>query len=131
VRKNQRLFAALSTLEYLQRSGRVGWAAANIGALLQIKPILEVEDGEAKAAQRVRTFSRAMQQLAIYAREDAPLDRLALLHTNNLEGVEELREQIKDILPENTLTINITPVVGAHIGPGGLGIVTVRKSWKE
>lgn len=131
MREHQKLYAAPSSLEYLQRSGRVGWAAASIGALLQIKPVLQVKDGDVEAIQRVRTFRRAMQQLVTYAREEAPLDRLAILHTNNLEGVEELKQEIIDIVPENLLVINITPVIGAHFGPGGLGIVTVRKSWKE
>ncbi|MCL4251493.1 MAG: DegV family protein [Anaerolineae bacterium] len=130
VRANQRLYAALDTLEYLMHSGRVGWASASIGALLQIKPILDVQDGEVKQYARVRTFKRAFEALVDLAHQQAPLDRLGILHTDNEQGAQDLREALKDIVPENTLILNITPTIGTHIGPGGLGIATVSQSWK-
>ncbi|MCA9906853.1 MAG: DegV family EDD domain-containing protein, partial [Anaerolineae bacterium] len=130
VRANQRLFAALDTLEYLKHSGRVGWASASIGALLQIKPILDVQDGEVKPYARVRTFKRAFEALVELAHQQAPLDRLGILHTDNEKGAQDLREALKDIAPEHTLILNITPTIGTHIGPGGLGIATVSQSWK-
>jgi fatty acid kinase fatty acid binding subunit len=131
VRKNVRVYAALNTLEYLRHSGRVGWAAAGIGQLLQIKPMLEVRDSEVLQLTRVRTFGKAMDELVRLAHEAAPLDRLAFLHTNNLEGVEALKERLKDILPPETLNINITPTIGTYTGPGALGISPVSKKWKD
>jgi len=131
VRDNQRLYAALDTLEYLRHSGRVSWASAGIGALLQIKPILDVRDGEVKSHSRVRTFKRAFDELVNLAREQAPLDRLAVMHADNAQGAEELKAALKDVAPEDTITVNITPTIGTHIGPGGLGFASVSKSWRS
>jgi DegV family protein with EDD domain len=130
VSQNQRLYAALDTLEYLKHSGRVSWASAGIGALLQIKPILDVQEGEVKSHSRVRTFKRAFDELNTLAREQAPLDRLAIMHAANHSGAEELHNALKDIAPPDTLIVNIAPAIGTHIGPGGLGIATVSKSWR-
>jgi len=130
VRDNQRLYAALDTLEYLRHSGRVGWASASIGTLLQIKPILDVRDGDVKSHARVRTFKRAFDELVHLAREQTPLDRLAILHTANEQGARELHEALKDIAPETVFVVNINPTIGTHIGPGGLGVATVSQSWK-
>lgn len=130
VRENQALYAGLATMEFLRRSGRVGWAQAGIGALLQIKPIVQVQDGEVTSAARVRTFSKVIDTLVELAHQHAPLDRLAVLHISNLEGAAELRARLKDIMPENTLTTGVGPTLGTHIGPGALGIATVSASWK-
>jgi DegV family protein with EDD domain len=130
VRRNQRVFAALDTLEYLRHSGRVSWASAGIGSLLQIKPILDVQEGEVKSYARVRTFKRAFDELNTLARE-TPLDRLAIMHADNEADAHKLRDALKDISPDNTLIVNITPTIGTHIGPGGLGIATVSKAWKS
>jgi DegV family protein with EDD domain len=130
VRAHQRLYAALDTLEYLKHSGRVSWAQAGIGSLLQIKPILDVREGEVKSHARVRTFKRAFDELITLAREQAPLDRLAIMHADNASGARELRDALKDIAPPDTITVNIAPAIGTHIGPGGLGFSSVSKAWK-
>jgi len=131
VRRYVRVYAGLSTLEYLRHSGRVGWAAAGIGTLLQIKPMLEVHESEVHQLTRVRTFSKVTDELVRLAHEQAPLDRLAFLHTNNLEAVEVLKERIKDILPPEILTINITTTIGTYTGPGALGLSPLSKKWKD
>lgn len=131
VRNNQRVYAALDTLEYLRHSGRVSWASASLGSLLQIKPILDVREGEVKSHSRVRTFKRAFEELVTLAREQAPLDRLAIMHADNAKGADELKDALKDIAPEDTITVNITPTIGTHIGPGGLGFASVSKSWRN
>jgi DegV family protein with EDD domain len=130
VREHERLYAALATLEYLRHSGRVSWAAASIGTLLQIKPMLEVHNSEVISIARVRTFTKAIEELVKLAHKFAPLDRLAILHTNNVDGAQDLKERLHDIAPPDTLIVNLTPTVGTHIGPGGLGIVPVSKAWK-
>jgi DegV family protein with EDD domain len=130
VREHQNLYAALATMEYLRRSGRVGWAAANIGQLLQIKPIIEVEEGNVHSIAKVRTFTRAVDELYNLTDKEAPLDRLAVLHTNNLEGAHEFHQRLGDIAPPDTLFVNLNPSVGTHIGPGALGVATVSKSWR-
>jgi DegV family protein with EDD domain len=131
VRNNQRVYAALDTLEYLRHSGRVSWASASLGSLVQIKPILDVREGEVKSHSRVRTFKRAFEELVTLAHEQAPLDRLAVMHADNAKGAQELKEGLKDIAPADMLIVNITPTIGTHIGPGGLGFASVSKSWRN
>jgi DegV family protein with EDD domain len=132
VREASRVYAAVGTLEFLHRSGRVGWAAAGIGSLLQIKPLLKVEDGEVKQMAKVRTFSRAVDELVRVAREHAPLDRLVILYTVDQEGAHQLRERLNDIAPsDHTYIVQICSAVGTHLGPNGLGVVPVGASWKK
>lgn len=130
VQKAQRVFAALGTLEFLHRSGRVGWAAAGIGTLLQIKPVIEVRDGEVHSIARVRTFARAIDELIKLTREIAPLDRLAVLYASDVDGAHQLFEQLKDIAPPDTIFVRINPAIGTHIGPSGLGLSPVQQSWR-
>lgn len=131
VRDATRVFCALATMEYLRRSGRVGWAAAGIGALLQIKPLIEVYDGEVHSLARIRTFKRAVDELVGLAHERAPLDRLAILHANNPDGAAELADRLQDVTPPGLLFASVTPTIGTHIGPGGLGFAYVSKSWRN
>jgi fatty acid kinase fatty acid binding subunit len=130
VRAHHKLAALINSLENLRRSGRVNFAQAGLGALLQIKPIITVNDGVIETIARVRTISRAKEELVQLAREQAPLDRLALMHTNYLEGVEWMRGELADILPEQTLTINVTTAIGTHVGPKCLAFVSVNKKWR-
>lgn len=130
VQNNQALYCGLVTMEYLRRSGRVGWASAGIGALLQIKPILQVADGEVKPAARIRTFSKAVDFLVETIRQQGALDKMAILHSNNPEGAQDLQERVKDILPQGTFITNIGPTLGVHIGPGSLGFASVSATWK-
>jgi len=130
-RAHEELYAAVETMEYLRRSGRVGWAAASVGQLLQIKPIISATEGKVESIARVRTFARAADKLVELAQEQAPLDRLALLHANNREGALEIKNRLGSILPAETYIINITPAIGTHIGPMALGVATLSKAWRR
>lgn len=130
VRANQSVYAVPETMEYLRRSGRLSWAAASVGALLQIKPIVSATGSDIKAVARVRTFSKAIDKLIELVQAEAPLDRLAILHANNLEDAQEMQQRLSQVTPAETFIINITPVIGTHIGPGAVGVATVRKAWR-
>lgn len=127
-RARVKLYAAIDTLEYLRRSGRVNTFVASIGTLLQIKPIIEVKEGIVSTVQRARTLSKATQVLIDLARAQVPLERLAVLHSNFPEGAADLRERLKDIAPPETITGDITTAIGTHLGPGSLGLSYVRKT---
>src|SRR5690606_34591107 len=107
---------------------RVGWAAASVGALLQIKPLFTVYNGEVKPASRVRTFKRAVEELIRLVREEAPLERVGIIYVTDRDVAEQLREEGSDIAPPDTLIVSVTPTIGSHVGTGGVGIVTVSKS---
>jgi DegV family protein with EDD domain len=121
------VFAALDTLEYLRRSGRMNIALASFGRLLQLKPLLHMYEGN-PTAERVRTSKRAMTRLIEILGEVSPLERVALVHTNAAARAEELRRMSADLLPEGKLvSVDITPVIGANIGPGAVGFACISK----
>jgi len=119
------VFAALDTLKFLRRSGRLTGVAAGLGSILQLKPIMKMYDGKPDA-ERVRTHRRAMQRVIDLLREKGPLERAAIVHTHAPERVAELRQQASQLLPDGEiLSMDITPVIGAHIGPGAAGFAVV------
>ena len=121
------VFAMLDTLEYLRRSGRVGWTEFGLGTLLRIKPIVHVYEGEVTSLERVRTHSRALQHLLQHVAGLGPLAQLALLHTNDRDGVAALRRQAQHLFPAGSEppAVAVTPTIGAHVGPGALGFACV------
>lgn len=123
--KRSHVFAALDTLEFLKRSGRMNKYMASFATLLQIKPILTMYDGK-PGTERVRTRERAMKRLVEMLVAVGPLERLAIVHTNAPERVAELHGLAAHLLPQGTIPIeDITPVIGVHIGPGAVGFAAV------
>jgi DegV family protein with EDD domain len=131
VRENQRVYCAVATLEFLRRSGRVNALFANLGTLFQIKPMIEVTEGQVLPVARIRTFHSALDKLVGMARAEAPLERLAIFHINNEAGAEEVNERLRDIAPPGTLVGRINPAIGVHLGPGSVGVGTVSKKWRR
>jgi DegV family protein with EDD domain len=129
-RQHQKVYAGLATLEFLRRSGRVGWARANIGALLQIKPVVEVIDGSIEPVARVRTFNRAIDKMVELIRAEAPIDKLTILHINNPDALDAIRAQLTDVMPADSITGLIGPTLGTHIGPGAIGAALVKQGWR-
>ncbi len=123
--KRSHVFAALDTLEFLKRSGRMNGAVSAMGNLLQVKPLLRMFDGK-PTAERVRTRERATRRLLELLHEVGRLERVAIVHTHAPKRVAELRERAAHLLPaEDIMAIDITPVIGAHIGPGAVGFACV------
>jgi DegV family protein with EDD domain len=125
--KRTYVFASLKTLEYLRRSGRMHFAMARLGEILQIKPLLHMTQGQ-PTAHRARTQSRATERLLEWLKEYAPFERLAIVHAGAHSEAEAMLEHIKEYLPEGEIPIvQITPVLGAHLGIGALGFACVSK----
>lgn len=121
------VFAALDTMEFLKRSGRISGIVAGLGGLLQVKPILKMYDGKPDS-DRVRTRSRAIGQLVNLLSQCSPLERVAMVHTHAASRAEEVRQLVEPMLPEkNIWSLDITPVIGTHIGPGAVGFACVSK----
>jgi DegV family protein with EDD domain len=121
------LAAALDTMEFLRRSGRVNSLVAGLGGILQIKPLLKMHNGEV-GSERVRTRQRAEQRVLELLAEAAPFEQIALLHTGAPQRAEQLRQTAAHLLPPGeVLSVNVTPVIGAHIGPGAVGFVAVKR----
>ncbi len=120
------VFAALETLEFLRRSGRMSWVVATFGNLLQIKPLLKMHQGD-PTAERVRTHNGATKRLIRLLSDLTPLQRVALVHTSAADKAQTLLEQVKHLLPPapEVPSVDITPVIGANIGPGAVGFACV------
>ena len=119
--------ARLDTLEYLRRSGRMNSFLAGIGSLLQIKPILTMKNG-APGSERVRTTHKADARLLEMLEEYQPIEQFSLLHTNAAENALAFSKQVAHLIPVNiAYTMDITPVIGSHIGPGAVGFAIISK----
>jgi DegV family protein with EDD domain len=122
--------AALDTMEYLRRSGRVPGAVAALGGLLSIKPMISLGEGVVKAIAAVRTTHQADERLMNFLFEAGPLERLAVLHSG-LESrarafLDVLMQKASQSVPRDILLVNVTTVIGTHVGPHGLGFAAVR-----
>ena len=117
--------AALETLEFLRRSGRMRRAVAGLGNMLKIKPLLRMHNGN-PTAERVRTNTGATKRLIRILSDLAPLEQVALVHARAPDRAEALRQQVKHLLPEGGVpVVEITPVLGANLGPGAVGFACV------
>src|SRR5215211_406554 len=125
------VFAALDTMEYLKRSGRVPATVAMLGSLLHLKPLIELTSGEVKAIGAVRTTHQANERMSKFLLEGGHLERLAILHTGAepraREFLNELMHEASQSVPRDILMVNVTTVIGTHVGPNGLGFASVRK----
>ncbi|MDQ3085573.1 MAG: DegV family protein, partial [Actinomycetota bacterium] len=116
----------VETLEYLQRGGRIGRAAALAGSLLNVRPILSVQDGEVVAVARVRGGKKAIAEFErrfAEATEDRPGLRVAIAHADAPEWVGTLSELVWRVRPkaEIEFTATLGAVVSTHTGPGAVG----------
>ena len=123
-RESLKMWFAIDTLEFLKRGGRIGAASAWIGSTLKIKPILTVES-EMTPVERVRTSSRAFERMVDYARQrqESGADGWVVQHIQAPEQAERLTERCREVFGKGPLfTSEIGPVIGAHVGPGLLGV---------
>ena len=121
-----RLLFTVETLEYLRRGGRIGGARALLGSMLDVKPILAMEDGSIEPVGRVRTYRRAVDSCA-EAVERAANDwggaRVFIAEGDAAEAAEQMKARLEASLPGTQLTLLVVgPVIGAHAGPGAVGV---------
>ena len=129
-RKELKIWFAVDTLDYLRRGGRIGAARAWIGTTLKIKPILTLED-EITPIERVRTRRRAFERMVDYGRQrhEAGADGWVVQHVQDPETAERLVEACRPIFGSDPVfTSEVGPVIGAHVGPGLLGIGGIPRS---
>ncbi|HVX34126.1 MAG TPA: DegV family protein [Solirubrobacterales bacterium] len=129
VRETIRMWFAVDTLEYLRKGGRIGGASAWIGGALKIKPILAI-DREIVPIERVRTRARSLERLRGYARQlhESGADAWVIQHIQDHETADLLAADCREIFGcEPAFVSEIGPVIGAHVGPGLIGVGGV--SW--
>jgi len=123
-REHLKLWFAVDTLEFLRRGGRVGAAQAWLGGALKIKPILSIES-EITPIERVRTSGKAFDRMVDYMRSRASdgADAWVVQHIQAIDQAERLVEAGREIFGSEPLFVSeIGPVIGAHVGPGLLGV---------
>lgn len=117
----QHLLAALDTLEYLRKGGRIGGARAMLGSMLSIKPIISVTDGAVDEAGKVRTRSKALRFI-VDRLPQGPVERIAVLHAG-APDIEEFLAMVRQRVSATDIVVgNIGPVIGVHTGPRVLGV---------
>jgi DegV family protein with EDD domain len=129
VRRDLKVWFAVDTLEFLRRGGRVGGAQAWLGTTLKIKPILSIES-QILPIERVRTAGRAFERLIEYlqARRDEGCDTFFIQHIHAPDQAQRLIERGREIYGrEPEMVSEIGPVIGAHVGPGLLGVSGMRR----
>jgi DegV family protein with EDD domain len=119
---NVHVYCALDTLDNVKKGGRIGAARATLGSLLSIKPVLEIRDGVVRAEARQRTRARSLQYLVDLVKGAGKLEALAVAHAAAVD-LELFLDMLASVFPrEDTLVNYLGPVIGAHGGPGCLGV---------
>ncbi|MCD6304327.1 MAG: DegV family protein [Planctomycetes bacterium] len=122
-----RLFTVfvVDTLEYLHRGGRIGGAAALVGSILRVKPILYFRDGRIDVLEKARTARRAKQRMLeiVAKRANGRPIHAAIVHAQAPEEAERIRRYLADHFDCRELfDIEFSPVIATHVGPGTVGV---------
>jgi DegV family protein with EDD domain len=133
MRDDMRLYFVVDTLEYLQRGGRIGAAAAFLGTLLKVKPILTLDEGVVKPLDKVRSKRKAIQrllsELASHVAPEQPVQTV-IMHAQAPDEMSELVTEIQRRFNcQRTFVGEVGPVVGTHTGPGVLGAAVCPEAW--
>lgn len=125
-----RVWFCVDTLEHLRRGGRIGAAQALIGSALAVKPILHIVDGRVEPLEKVRTSSRAMARLVELVLDAVETDgaespQVTVHHLASPARAEQLAASLRQKLPSRpeVCVVEVGAVVGAHVGPGTVGVV--------
>jgi DegV family protein with EDD domain len=123
-RERLKVWFAVDTLEYLRRGGRIGAAQAWIGGALKIKPILSIES-EITPVERVRTSGKAFERMVDYmrSRKADGADAWMVQHIQAPDQAQRLVERGREVFGNEPVCVSeVGPVIGAHVGPGLLGV---------
>ena len=131
-RKRLHVFAALDTMDNLRRSGRVPAAVTILGGMLHIKPLIELINGEVKPVGALRTTKQSNERMLSILLQEGELERVAILHTGAEARAKEFLNMVMEkairSMPREILMLNVTPTIGTHVGPNGLGFASIIKA---
>ncbi|MDY6867343.1 MAG: DegV family protein [Chloroflexota bacterium] len=130
IRKHSEVFFAVDTLEFLHRGGRIGGASRFLGTALNLKPILQLEEGKIEALERVRTSKRAhsrlIELLESRVNSHTSVNMIGVVSAAAEKSASHLISEIKKRFePDEILMANLSPVIGTHTGPGTVGVAYV------
>ncbi len=128
-RSQLHLFAVLEGLHYARRSGRLPAALSILGSLVHVKPLIELNNDEIRAIGAARTTQQATDRMAGFFRAGAPYQRLAILHAGGEARarafLDQIMQQSSQSLPRDILMVNVTTVIGTHVGPNAFGFAGI------
>ena len=127
LRERTRILGVIDSIDYLRRSGRVGWISTAVANVLSIKPLIVLERGEVRLSGRVRTHRRGLQAVVLQAQSAFPLERLAILHSGaSAASVAQLEDEFSALLPRLEISVvNVGPAFATHVGPGCVGVAFI------
>jgi len=130
IRDNDRIYFAVDTLLYLVKNGRLSKLQGTLGTMLQLKPLLVLgDDGKVASLEKIRTTHKAQQRvLEKYIEDTKDLNVLTYIaHAHNEEAAQWFKEEIQKVYPKREVVVAyLTPVVGAHTGPKGIGVGYIK-----
>lgn len=123
IRRRMRIIFAVDTLEYLARGGRISQLSKRLGNFLQLKPVLNLEDGRIEVLEKVRTRSKSVQRmLEVFHKEAAQAQQVVVLHIDALTEGQQLVKEVQEYYHGPLLLAQCGAVIGSHAGPGTVGI---------
>lgn len=122
-------YVLVDTLEYLQKGGRIGKAAAFVGGMLKVKPILTVRDGEVHPVERPRSRERGRARLIELVRDLAPFRQINISYSTDRAQAQAVRAELAAMVdPEHLVESRFGPVLGTYLGPNALGVSVTQDS---
>ncbi|GAI97282.1 unnamed protein product, partial [marine sediment metagenome] len=125
------LIVYFDTLKYLAKGGRIGKAQGLLGAMLSIKPILTVKDGEMSPVTRLRSQAAGMDYLYNFAAGFSHIEEMAVEHTTTPDEADRLVERLNSVFPkERIYRSTVSPVMGTYAGPNALALTVLEAEKK-
>lgn len=126
VRERTYVYAGIDSLTYLRRSGRVNLAQFSVGNLLNVKPVLQVHFGAISVVGRVRTRRGTLSKLSELFAAHRPVERYGIVYSQDIEPAHALANALhQHEVGPSEMSVNVTPAIGTHSGPGAVGFVCV------
>lgn len=137
IKEKIKIFATVDVLKYLYRSGRVPALKALLGSTLKIKPVLTIQNGEvkllAKIVSRAASINYLCKQVIDLFKNQVPV-RIAIIHALCEDVAQDIKKRLeKSINCFESMVTEVTPVIGAYVGPGLIGIIALpveNETWK-
>ena len=123
---NTRLLALFDTLKYLAKGGRIGKAKSMVGAVLNVKPLLVLKDGEFSPFGQVRSRTKGVDQLLDYVKQASDIKDLSVIYSTTPDDAQALADRM-DFYKGNVKVVRLGAVVGVHGGPGVMGVAFREK----
>jgi DegV family protein with EDD domain len=128
LRKRTYVLGVLDSIDYLHKSGRVGWTSAYMGDILRIKPVISFHQGEAKLVRKIRSQSKALKYVVDMIESWGSVEQLSILHSNaKPELVARMQALLSTYMVSMSIpVVKIGSVFASHVGPGCVGVAFVR-----